>query len=84
MSPLYGEGEKTFYRLQRETIKSTCDISILAWYSVNPKGMDCCGFFAEPPDEYEACSTMELLPDVSLDTGKMAISNKGLVVTTPE
>lgn len=84
MPPLYGEGEKAFYRLQEEVVKSTSDLSILAWSPASPQGMDCCGFFAQSPDDFQACSAMELLPDASLDTDEIVISGKGLVVTTPE
>jgi len=36
MPLLYGEGGKAFLRLQRESINSTYDPSILAWYCADP------------------------------------------------
>lgn len=84
MPPLYGEGEKAFYRLQEEIVRSTYDLSILAWSPTEPYAHDYCGFFAKSPQDFSGCSTMELVPGASLDEIEMSMSNKGLVVRAHE
>lgn len=84
MPPLYGEGDKAFYRLQEEIVRSTYDLSILAWSPSGPSVGDCCAFFAQSPDDFAACSKMELVPGAVLDDIPMSMSNRGINITVPE
>lgn len=84
MTPLYGEGERAFYRLQEEIVRSTYDLSILAWSPTEPYDHDYCGFFAKSPQDFSGCSTMELVPGAALDEIEMSMSNKGLIVRAYE
>jgi hypothetical protein len=38
MSPIYGEGDQAFIRLQQEIIKTSDDESIFAWSKSGPAG----------------------------------------------
>ena len=84
MPPLYGEGEKAFYRLQEEIVRSTYDLSILAWSPTEPQDHEHCGFFAKSPQDFSGCSKMNFTPGASLDETEMSMSNKGLIVRAPE
>jgi hypothetical protein len=78
MPMLYGEGQAAFRRLQEEIIKSTNDLSLLAWTSANPSEEEYCGFLAESVRHFASCSEMYSIKDSLLDEGEMSISNKGL------
>ena len=57
MPLLYGEGEKAFYRLQEEIIKSTVDDSIFAWnrteWHLNEEKRPYSGLLALSPHEFK-------------------------------
>nr|RBQ96575.1 hypothetical protein FVER53263_12554 [Fusarium verticillioides] len=81
MPMLYGEGKAAFRRLQEEIIRSTCDLSILAWTppqsSEVPKE-EYCGFLAESVNHFSSCSEMYSVTDSLVDEGDISVSNKGL------
>jgi len=71
MPLLYGEGKKAFRRLQEEIIKSTLDLSILAWklpsQTALPLGLKdvplseddmVCGLLADSPEWFAECVTI--------------------------
>nr|CEG03758.1 unnamed protein product [Fusarium acuminatum CS5907] len=67
MPMLYGEGQAAFRRLQEEIIKSTNDLSLLAWTSANPSEEEYCGFLAESVRHFASCSEMYSITDSLLD-----------------
>jgi hypothetical protein len=76
MPMLYGEGEKAFFRLQEEILKSTYDQSLLAWYGSPSKF----GVLADSPDKF-ACRSKyvtqsQILPRAV--TEPTFLTNKGL------
>ncbi|KAF4436578.1 hypothetical protein F53441_13216 [Fusarium austroafricanum] len=83
MPMLYGEGQASFRRLQEEIIKSTCDLSLLAWTPEKDSKEEFLGFLAESVDDFASCSDMYSLTDSLLDEREMNISNKSLKLRTP-
>lgn len=77
MPMLYGEGKAAFRRLQEEIIRTTYDLSLLAWTPPDSNG-EYCGFLAESVNYFVSCHTMYSLTDPLLDEGEIGISNKGL------
>jgi hypothetical protein len=67
MPLLYGEEEKAFQRLQEEIIKTTPDLSILAWAWPPPHrrhdsdNRNYCGVLAEKPSYFTWCRGTQLL-----------------------
>ena len=63
MPMLYGEGKKSFHRLQLEIIRMSNDQSIFAWSFSGEMGRTGC-ILADSPDFFRDCSQMELMkPD---------------------
>ncbi|CAG9987951.1 unnamed protein product [Clonostachys byssicola] len=83
MPMLYGEGTKAFYRLQEEILRSTCDLSLLAWTPTSINA-DYCGFFATSVTDFENCHNMDLVTDALLDDGDIHLTSKGLRIGVPE
>ncbi|KAM0283969.1 hypothetical protein ACHAO9_009497 [Fusarium lateritium] len=83
---LYGEGENAFRRLQEEIVRTTYDLSILAWtppvISDNSE-KEYCGFLAESVNHFASCSGMYSVTDSILGEGDISVSNKGLRLRTP-
>ncbi|KAM5380808.1 hypothetical protein ACJZ2D_003332 [Fusarium nematophilum] len=88
MPMLYGEGEKAFTRLQEEIIRSTPDLSILAWTDrdelPDDKKNRCCGFLAGSSRLIYHCSRVFLTRAALLEQCGMMVTNKGIQVTAPE
>ncbi|KAL5600640.1 hypothetical protein FOVSG1_008452 [Fusarium oxysporum f. sp. vasinfectum] len=81
MPMLYGEGKTAFRRLQEEIIRSTYDLSLLAWtppVSSDVLEQEYCGFLAESVNHFASCSEMYSVTDSLMDEGEISISNKGL------
>ncbi|KAF5599052.1 heterokaryon incompatibility protein het-E-1 [Fusarium pseudoanthophilum] len=81
MPMLYGEGKAAFRRLQEEIIRSTCDLSILAWTPPDSSDVleeEYCGFLAESVNHFSFCSEMYTVTDSLIDEGDISVSNKGL------
>ncbi|KAI5459336.1 heterokaryon incompatibility protein-domain-containing protein [Mariannaea sp. PMI_226] len=84
MPMLYGEGQRAFYRLQEEIIRSTYDSSLLAWTPSDTMGAEFCGFLAKSVNDFVSCSKMYSITNPLLDAGEMSISNKCLRLRVPE
>jgi hypothetical protein len=84
MPMLYGEGHGAFRRFQEELIRSTCDLSLLAWTPPTSLDSEYCGFFADSVKDFASCSNMMSVADSLLAEGEMTITNKGLKLHTPE
>ncbi|CAG1968592.1 unnamed protein product [Fusarium graminearum] len=78
MPMLYGEGGNAFRRLQEEIIKTTYDLSLLAWTPPFSTAEEYCGFLATSVQHFASCSKMYSVANSLLDEGEMSISNKGL------
>uniref|UniRef100_A0A8H7K8S2 DUF8212 domain-containing protein n=1 Tax=Bionectria ochroleuca TaxID=29856 RepID=A0A8H7K8S2_BIOOC len=83
MPLVYGEGTNAFYRLQEEILRSTCDLSLLAWTPTKIEA-DYCGFFATSVTDFEKCHNMGLVTDALLDDGDIHLTSKGLKIGVPE
>jgi hypothetical protein len=81
LSPLYGEGsEKAFLRLQYEILKSSRDLSILAWTTDDTYHYDE-GALALTPNWFTGCETIITFPSPTGDT--LVSTDNGLSVTVP-
>ena len=82
---LYGEGERSFMRLQEEIVKSSNDLSLLAWLSPQdetPTNLDrYCGVLAQRPREFQASDTIALVNDIKF-IPDFTMTNKGLKIHT--
>jgi hypothetical protein len=83
MPIIYGEGHRAFYRLQEEIVRSTNDLTVLAWTPHQPTG-DFCGFFAKSAKDFASCAELEYNADPLLDEYEISVTNKGLNVTATE
>ncbi|KAM0482197.1 hypothetical protein ACHAP7_004425 [Fusarium lateritium] len=83
---LYGEGKNAFRRLQEEIIRTTYDLSILAWtppVTSDNSEKEYCGFLAKSVNHFASCSEMYSVTDSLLREGDISVSNKGLRLRTP-
>ncbi|KAF4992900.1 hypothetical protein FGRMN_6843 [Fusarium graminum] len=81
MPMLYGEGKLAFRRLQEEIIRTTYDLSLLAWtppISSDAFSRQYCGFLAESVNYFASCSEMHSISNSLLDEGDISVTNKGL------
>ncbi|KAG0648270.1 Vegetative incompatibility HET-E-1 [Hyphodiscus hymeniophilus] len=78
MPLLYGEGTKSFRRLQEEIVKRENDLTILAWESLKSEGESIIRLFAESPAAFSNSSLIDYFHD---DFGNFSITNKGLLVS---
>ncbi|KAI9147186.1 Vegetative incompatibility protein [Paramyrothecium foliicola] len=79
----YGEQQGAFYRLQQEIVRSTNDLTILAWEPRHPTG-DLCGFFASSIKDFASCSKLVSVTDPLLEECQITVTNKGLELMAPE
>ncbi|KAF4632086.1 hypothetical protein G7Y89_g6051 [Cudoniella acicularis] len=88
MPLLYGEGPKSFMRLQEEIIKTTHDLSIFAWKAPSPEAQEFRGIlarspaeFASPPEQTDQngndASSADLL---GILHGEFSVTNKGVKI----
>jgi hypothetical protein len=78
MPLLYGEGLKSFRRLQEEIVKRNVDLTILAWEDPNRRDKTSIGLFAETPAAFLNSSLIEPFND---DFVEFSVTNKGLLVS---
>jgi len=81
MPLIYGEGTKSFQRLQEEIVKRNNDLSIFAW-NINPsQGFEqhrAIGLFASSPANFRGSSAIKPFID---DFMNFSVTNKGLLVS---
>lgn len=80
MPMIYGEGSKSFIRLQREILQSTTDLSLLAWQA--EEGDEVCGVLAKSPAEFANCANIESSDDQFRFRDEITMTNKGLKICT--
>lgn len=80
MAMLYGEGPKAFLRLQEEIIKTTPDVTLLAWQAKEDDGPAFMGVLASSPADFSHCS--EIIRAITWTANspelKFSISNLGV------
>ncbi len=77
MPLLYGEGEKSFIRLQEEIIKHSDDHSLFAWTDPTADADDQYGMLAKKPKHFEQSGNIMPYREWE-DSAPFSISNKGL------
>jgi hypothetical protein len=92
MPLLYGEEEKAFQRLQEEIIKTTPDLSILAWewpppqQRHDPDSRIYCGVLAENPSYFAWCRGTQLFirpPRKEFTVSNNRITIASVIITIP-
>ena len=88
MPLLYGEDNRAFRRLQEEIIKSSSDLSILAWihplgqHNVEANSELHCGVLAESPASFAEASSIHGSPDMS-PLEECVVTNRGIRLHCP-
>jgi hypothetical protein len=81
LPPLYGEGGiKAFLRLQEEIIKTSTDLSILAWSATDYKPLTRPGMFSVSPANF---FFSRIKVDEQIDVEAYSMTNRGLCVKLP-
>jgi hypothetical protein len=78
MPLLYGEGTKSFQRLQAEIVKHNNDLTIFAWEASGLKDENTIRLFAESPAAFTDASLIAPFTDDLVD---FSITNKGVLVS---
>ena len=82
---LYGEGERSFMRLQEEIVKNSNDLSLFAWLSPQDETSNklhrYCGVFAQRPRDFQASDKLAMVNDLKF-IPDFALTNKGLKIRT--
>jgi hypothetical protein len=78
MPLLYGEGPKSFQRLQAEIVKHNNDLTIFAWESSGLGDENTIRLFSESPAAFIGGSLIAPFPDDLVD---FSITNKGVLVS---
>ena len=74
MPLLYGEGQHAFRRLQEEILKSSGDLTVLAWSHVEPSRSSC--LFASSPADFFGCGRLAV--DASVVPSEHWMTSRGL------
>ena len=78
---IYGEGSKAFMRLQEEILKSSMDLTLLAWIDPGPRGgpaQEYRGIFARSPREFRWGHRLAAIKNQSHFGGSLIITNQGV------
>jgi hypothetical protein len=78
---LYGEGDRSFLRLQEEIIKTSDDMSIFAWVSQKATFSAYRGLLAQSPSDFAQCSDIHWARGTSNEPYQ--ITNKGIHISLP-
>lgn len=78
MPMLYGEGDRAFYRLQEEIMKTLDDRSIFCWISLVSSRATHRSLLARAPAEFAACG--KIGPIHAEKVAPFQMTNKGLMI----
>jgi hypothetical protein len=81
MPLLYGEGEKSFMRLQEEIVKKTNDQSLFAWRNNSALANSTAGLFADSPSYFKESGDFSSLGLVNISSPPISVTNAGLSVS---
>jgi hypothetical protein len=81
MALLYGEGERSFKRLQEEIMTTSDDHSLFAWRAEDSDIRTHCGLLATSPAEFRDAGTIIQYRDASPTSIPYSMTNKGLRIT---
>ncbi|KAF2033133.1 hypothetical protein EK21DRAFT_109272 [Setomelanomma holmii] len=81
MPLLYGEGRKSFTRLQEEIIRRSDDHSIFSWIDRTASRSDFRSLLARSPADFRHCQNIKSVP--ALAGAPFAITNRGLNISIP-
>ncbi|PMD39477.1 HET-domain-containing protein, partial [Hyaloscypha variabilis F] len=81
---IYGEGKKSFIRLQEAIARETNDLSLFAWTAQNEDSIPVFqrrkfrGILAELPAEFKECGTLRNFSDPGVLPAQISITNQGI------
>jgi hypothetical protein len=78
---LYGEGSKSFIRLQEEILRTTAELSLFAWEwgrSVMSWREDNSGLLATSPQQFKSCSHLKTPNFLSHEKPEVQLTNLGI------
>ncbi|KUI64680.1 Vegetative incompatibility protein HET-E-1 [Cytospora mali] len=75
MPLLYGEGSKSFLRLQKQIASENADLSLFAWQCAEQREYS--GLFADSPSDFAQCAQLKASQDPSV-SNEIAITNIGV------
>ncbi|KAI1309801.1 heterokaryon incompatibility protein-domain-containing protein [Xylaria venustula] len=78
MSPLYGEGQNAFIRLQEEILKQSDDATLFAWETEEIDDQQYQGILASSPDKFRGSGTITQHKVTTNEVGEFRMTNKGL------
>jgi hypothetical protein len=78
---LYGEGERSFVRLQEEIMKASDDHSLFAWTAKDSDPEMSQGLLATSLKEFQEAGSIALYHDWTLNSLPYEMTNKGLRIT---
>ncbi|KAN0122874.1 Heterokaryon incompatibility protein (HET) domain containing protein [Hyaloscypha variabilis] len=84
---IYGEGKKSFIRLQEAIARETNDLSLFAWTSQKEDSIPTAlrrkfrGILAESPVEFKGCGDLRNLLDPGVLPAQVSITNQGINIT---
>ncbi|KAI0976646.1 heterokaryon incompatibility protein-domain-containing protein [Xylaria arbuscula] len=78
MSPLYGEGQNAFIRLQEEILKQSDDVTLFAWETEENDDQQYQGILASSPDKFRGSGTITQHKATTNEAGEFRMTNKGL------
>ncbi|KAI1173487.1 heterokaryon incompatibility protein-domain-containing protein [Nemania sp. FL0916] len=81
MPLLYGEGRNSFLRLQEEIMKSSDDLSILAWDVFDDNCRHRSGAFTNTPNSFRFCGS--IIRDPEIGRSRYSMTNIGLSLRLP-
>lgn len=88
MALLYGEGDRAFWRLQEEIIKTTPDLTIFSWkrrfehlHDYDPVDRTYCGVLARSPRDFADCGWFTFISTSS--EAEFVLTNQGIKIHVP-
>lgn len=78
MPLIYGEGFKSFIRLQQQIATENNDLSLFAWSDPQTSCSSFSGILATSPDQFSHCSSLRMHTDQFETIRELAITNSGL------
>jgi hypothetical protein len=84
---IYGEGRKSFIRLQEAVARDINDLSLFAWGSQDDEDLpqnqlqEFRGILAESPADFRACGSLINIADPVVPMAQLAITNQGFSIT---
>ncbi|KAH9890806.1 heterokaryon incompatibility protein-domain-containing protein [Xylariomycetidae sp. FL2044] len=77
---IYGEGRRSFIRLQEEILKETSDLSLFAWTSTQRIPSTMRGLLAQSPSEFAHCRNLVRYRDYMSPGAELTVTSNGVKI----